>query len=244
MLDRLEPEAGNSLLELAAGPGELGFMALPLVLPGGELVSTDAAPEMVEVARRRAGELGLDRVRFAVEDAANLSLADACADRILCRFGLMLVPDMQSAAREMARVLRPGGRVVLAVWASSRRNPWITATGRAALELGLSEPPDYSAPGPFRLADPDELRSIVTEGGLEIASVEDVVVSWQAASLEEWWDVSRDTSRMLTTLLERLTAGQAETLRTRAEALLQEFVATDGSVAAPGVARVVTATRG
>ena len=54
----------------------------------------------------------------------------------------MLVPDMESAAAEIARVLRPGGRVVLAVWASSRVNPWITAGGRAALDLGFTDPPD------------------------------------------------------------------------------------------------------
>ena len=80
----------------------------------------------------------------------------------------MLVPDMERAAAEIARVLRPGGRVVLAVWASSRVNPWITAGGRAALELGFTDPPDHDAPGPFRLGDPARLRSVVEGGGLEI----------------------------------------------------------------------------
>jgi len=98
-------------------------------------------------------------------------------------------------------VLRPGGRAVLAVWASSRFNPWMTAPGRAALELGLTDPPDLEAPGPFRLADPVQLRSVVESGGLEIQVVEDVPVTWEAASLDEWWDVVRDTSRMLTLLL-------------------------------------------
>ena len=64
------------MLELAAGPGEVGFLALPRLLPGGELISTDVAPEMVEAARRRAEELGLEGVRFAVEDAAR-ALASA-----------------------------------------------------------------------------------------------------------------------------------------------------------------------
>ncbi len=68
---------------------------LPRIQPGGELISTDGAPEMVEAARRRAAELGLTGVRFGVEDAATLSLSDDAVDRVVCRFGIMLVPDME-----------------------------------------------------------------------------------------------------------------------------------------------------
>ena len=154
----------------------------------------------------------------------------------------MLVPEMDRAAAEIARVLRPGGRAVLAVWASSRLNPWMTATGRAALELGLVDPPDHDAPGPFRLSDPDRLRSVVAAAGLRIERVEEVPVAWAASSLDEWWETSRDTSRMLTMLLERLTPDETRALRARSETHLQEYVADDGSIAVPGLARVVAAT--
>lgn len=241
-MELLEPQPGLRLLELAAGPGETGFVAVPHIQPGGELLSTDAAPEMVEAARRRAAELGLAGVRFGVENAAALSLPDDSFDAVLCRFGLMLVPDMNRAAGEIARVMRPGGRAVLAVWASSELNPWITATGRAAVELGLAEPSDRRAPGPFRLSDPAELRSVVLAGGLEIERVEDVPVTWVAASLDEWWETTRDTSRMLSSLLEELTVDQAATLRSRAEEHLEEYVADDGSLTVPGVARGLVAT--
>jgi SAM-dependent methyltransferase len=216
-------------------------MVLPLIQPGGELLSTDAAPEMVEVARRRAATLRLEGIEFAVEDAANLTLPDASVDGIVCRFGLMLVPDMESAAAEIARVVRPGGRVVLAVWASSQVNPWITAGGRAALDLGFTDPPDSDAPGPFRLGDPALLRSVIEGGRLEIEVIEEVVVDWKAESADVWWNATRDTSRMLTTLLERLTPAEVAALRERAEELLQEFAAADGSLRVPGIARVVLA---
>jgi len=242
MVELLEPRPGQRILELAAGPGETGFLALPRIQPDGELLSTDAAPEMVEAARRRAADLGLTRVSFGVEDAADLSLPDNAVDGILCRFGLMLVPEMERVAREIARVLRPGGQAVLAVWASSQLNPWMTATGRAALELGLTGPPDHEAPGPFRLSDPDRLRSVVLAGGLEIERIEDASVAWAAASLDEWWETICDTSPTLTTLVERLPTDEAARLRLRAEAHLREYLADDGSLTVPGLARIVVTT--
>jgi len=241
MVELLDPRPGQLLLELAAGPGETGFRALPLLQPGGELLSTDVAPEMVEVARRRAAELGLTGVRFAEENAAGLSLADDAVDAVLCRFGLMLVPEMDRAATEIARVLRPGGRAVLAVWASSRLNPWMTAGGKAAIELGFTDPPDRDAPGPFRLSEPGRLRTVVEAAGLTVDRVEDVPVAWAASSLDEWWEASKDTSRMLTTLLARLTDEEARALRARAERYLDEYVADDGTIAVPGLARVLVA---
>lgn len=242
MIELLAPEPGMRVLELAAGPGETGFLLHPRLQPGGVLLSTDAAPEMVDVARRRADELGLDDVQFAVEDAARLTLPDDAVDAVLCRFGLMLVPEMDRAASEIARVLRPGGRAVIAVWAGPKLNPWIAATGKAAVELGHMEPPDHDAPGPFRLADVEKLRSVIAGGGLAVESVDDVPVAWSARSLDEWWEATRDVSRVLTDLLGRLSVDEAQALRAAAESRLQEFVADDGSVAAVGVARVVLAT--
>ncbi len=241
MLDLLDAQPGDRILELAAGPGETGFKILPRIQPGGELLSTDGAPAMVEAARRRAAELGLAGVRFGVEDAAALSVASSTIDGVICRFGIMLVPEMERVASEIERVLRPGGAAVLAVWASTRVNPWMTAPGKAALELGFTEPPDPVAPGPFRLSDPDRLRAVMTSGGLSLETVEDVRVNWIAGSLDEWWETTCDTSRMLTTLLARLTTDEGAALRTGAERHLAEFVRPDGSIAAPGLARVVLA---
>ena len=96
---------------------------MPALHPGGRLISTDVAAEMVDAARSRSRELGLEGVEFQVEDAARLTLPDASVDGVLCRFGLMLVPEMERMAHEIARVVRPGGRAVLAVWASPQRNP-------------------------------------------------------------------------------------------------------------------------
>ena len=198
---------------------------------------------MLEAARRRATELGLDDVDFQVEDAAALTFADTSVDGILCRWGVMLVPDMDAAVAEIQRVLRPGGRIALAVWGSPDGNDWMTAPGRSALELGLVERPDPAAPGPFRLSAEGDLEELLTSAGLSVGTVEDAPIVWRSPSLEEWWDAVRDTSRMLSTLLDRLSPAEAQAVRVGAERRLAAYVAPDGAVAVPGIARVAVATR-
>ena len=118
MIELLDPQPGHTVLEIAAGPGATGFQVLPRIQPGGDLISTDAAPEMVDVARRRAAELGLSDVSFAVEDAANLSFDDNSSDGILCRFGIMPSPRWSAppprwrvCSGPAAALCSPSGRV-------------------------------------------------------------------------------------------------------------------------------------
>lgn len=198
---------------------------------------------MLDAARRRAAELGLDDVEFRIEDAAALSFDDATVDGILCRWGLMLVPDMDAAAAEIRRVLRPDGRAALAVWGSSDDNDWMTAPGRSALELGLVERPDPAAPGPFRLSADGAVAAVLRSAGLTVETVEDVPLVWRSASLDDWWDAVKDTSRVLSALLDRLSPDEAHAVREGAERRLAARVASDGSVAVPGVARVALAAR-
>jgi SAM-dependent methyltransferase len=244
LVELLDPRPGETILELAAGPGDTGLLAAGALAPGGRLVSTDVASEMVEAARRRAAELALgELVSFAVEDLESLSFADASFDGALGRWGLMLVPDMQAAATEIARVLRPEGRIALAVWADPDDNDWMTAAGRSALELGLVERPDPDAPGPFRLAREGALESLLTEAGLAVERVEDVSVTWRAASLDAWWEIARDTSRSLAVILESTTAEDAEAIRAGAERRLERYVEADGSLTVPGRTYVALARR-
>lgn len=239
----LDSAPGDTVLELAAGPGDTGFIAAKRLGSDGLLLSTDVAPEMVDAARRRAAELGVANVEFRVEDASAISLPDGAVDGVLCRFGIMLLPDPSRGVAEIARVLKPGGRAAIAVWASADDNDWMTAAGRSALELGLTERPDPHAPGPFRLSDPDELRRLVTEAGLRVEVLEDVPLLWRADSLDTWWEAVTDLSRMLTTLLERSTPEERQAIRGGAERRLTHYVAEDGSLEVPGLARLVLAVR-
>jgi ubiquinone/menaquinone biosynthesis C-methylase UbiE len=239
----LDPRPGDTVVELAAGSGDTGFLAAERLGPGGRLLSTDVAPEMVEAARRRAAELGLEKVEFLVADATALPFDEASIDGVLCRFGVMLVPDPAQAFREIARVLRPGASAAVAVWADSSENDWMTAAARTAVELGLIERPDPRAPGPFRLADAAELRELVESTGLRVDALEDVPLTWRASSLQEWWETTLDTSRLLGTLVQRITPAEASAVRNGGEERLSGYTGSDGSIAVPGLARALLASR-
>ncbi len=170
-----------------------------------------------------------------IEDAAALSFADASVDGILCRWGLMLVPDMEHRRRRDPRACC--GPAVGPPWPSGRSpddNDWITAPGRSALELGLMERPDPAAPGPFRLSADGRLDGLLTCGGLSVEHRRGRGRhSGGAGSLDEWWDVVRDTSRMLSMLLGRVGPDEAQAVREGAERRLDRWVRPDGSVAVP-----------
>lgn len=241
MVELVDPREGDTVLDLAAGVGDTGFLAARRIGSTGRLLSTDAAAEMVAAAERRGAALGLANVEYRVVDAASIDLPTGSVDGVLCRWGIMLVPDCEAMAREVCRVMRPGARAAIAAWAEPDRNDWMTAAGRSALALGLVERPPPDAPGPFRLADPMRLRALLRDSGLTVAAVEEVEITWRAASLDEWWQVSLDTSRSLTRAVDAATPAEVDAIRAGAAERLARYTAPDGTVAVPGVTRIVVA---
>src|ERR1044072_8381346 len=91
LVERRDPRPGQTILELAAGIGDVGYAAAARLGDEGRLITTDFAPEMVEGARRRAAELGIGNVEHRVMDAERMDLADDSVDGVLCRFAFMLM---------------------------------------------------------------------------------------------------------------------------------------------------------
>ena len=164
MLGLAAPGSGERVLELACGAGGVGLAAAGRVGPDGEVVLSDVAPEMTAIAAARAE--GLHNVRTRVLDLERIDEPDASYDVVLCREGLMFALDPSAAAREIARVLRPGGRVALAVWGPREHNPWLHLVFETVGAL-LGEPvPPPGIPGPFALDDPNRLGDLLATAGL------------------------------------------------------------------------------
>jgi SAM-dependent methyltransferase len=235
LIDHVQPRPGATLLELAAGPGETGLRAAPLLLPGGRLITTDQAAAMVDVARRRAEELGLDNVEARVMDAERLELPAASVDGVLCRFGLMLLADPSASLREVHRVLRPQGAFAAAVWAGAPENPWAAIIGEPLLELGLLDRPDPGAPGMFALSDPARLRVAVTAAGLREPLIERIPVRFHYTDSDEYWRIQTSLSTATSRALRAADADLVDEVRARVHRGLEPFAAA-GVIEIPGVA--------
>ena len=116
--------SGEQVLDVACGTGLVAFAAAEAVGPQGQVLGVDLSGQMVDAARRRAEERRLSNVGFQRMDAETLALPDASVDVALCALGLMYLPDPERAVAEMRRVLRPGGRLVAAVWGERSRCAW------------------------------------------------------------------------------------------------------------------------
>ena len=239
MVDAVSPQPGHRLLELAAGTGEVGFLAAELIQPGGELITSDFAPEMLSAAQERAKALGVEGVRFKQIDAESIDLEAGSLDGVLCRWGYMLMADPETALRETRRVLRPGGRVALAAWASAQDNPWSSLFGRELRRLGLAEAPEPGAPDQFAWAEPGVIEEqLASVGFVDDIRVQDVAWTIRYPDFDAWW---KTTLEMSSRMREAIGGADAQQLREVMRGAAGPFTAGDGSLAMPARTWVASA---
>jgi SAM-dependent methyltransferase len=242
MLDAVALEPGRRVLELAAGLGETGMLAAELVAPTGGVIVSDQADAMLDGARARALELGLSNIEFQVLVAEWVDLPLASVDAVLCRWGYMLLADPSAAFAETRRVLRPGGRVALAVWDSVQHNPWALLPNLELIERGLAPPPSPGTPGPFALADPERVRELLADSGFAEIDVQALAVEQRHPSFGDFWETTLDISRIFhDAVLGRPEAEIAE-IRSGLAARLEPFTEPDGTLAIPGRTLVACAS--
>lgn len=212
MLQALELAPGDRVLELAGGPGTLSLLAARAVGPEGRVIYSDFAEPMVYAARERLRSEQLPGVECLVLDAEAIDLPDGSVDAAMCRMGYMLMPDHAAALRETARVLGPGGRLALAVWAHESANPWVALPMQAvAAQLGLPPAP-ADAPGLWSLAEEDRLRGALTGAGFGELRIDALDGAAKYESAEQWIEMTRRLAGPLRALLASLDEDSRHTI--------------------------------
>ena len=228
LITHLAPQPGDTVLELAAGPGDTGFAAAALVGEGGRLISTDFSPEMVEVARRRGAELGLENADYRAMDAERIELDVASVDGVLCQSAYMLMADSAAALSETRRVLRPGGRLAMSVWGTPERNPWASIGGRILVERGLVSQPGPGAPGVFSMASEERTRSLLGDAGFTDVLTDEVPVRFAFTDLEDYEKWMTDLSGSFALATMGLSEPEREALRAELRVAFEPFVTHEG----------------
>jgi ubiquinone/menaquinone biosynthesis C-methylase UbiE len=233
LVDRLDPQPGQTILELAAGTGETGFLAAARLGGTGRLISSDRSPNMVDAARRAGRELGLANVEYRVLDSESLELADASVDGVLSRFGYVLRGDPPPALREIRRVLRSGGRFAFSVWAERERNPWMSVPAAVMVDLGHLAPRATERDDPFARRSAEHTAALLADAGFAECEVEELPMRYRFADADELWAFASELRGPVALAIERL--GEDDRAAVRAELEARAERTDDGGYALAGV---------
>ena len=237
---RLGP--GQRVLDLGSGTGYPALLAAQIVGAGGQVIGMDLAEEMLSVAEKKAARLGLSNVHFRAGDVSALPFDDHSFDAVISRFCLMFLPDIQRAASEIARVLKPGGWVAASVWAAPEKNPSISGSMAAIKQVVDLPQPDPGAPGIFRLARPGDLAGMLQRAGLVDLAEEEFLGEWSYASPEEYYRSLMELAAPIQNLMATLLPAQVEEVKGRVLEAGRTAMR-DGRVVFPITMRMVAARR-
>ena len=234
LAQKADPQPGQTVLDIAAGTGDLGFAGRGA---GGatraDVISTDFAPEMVDVARRFGEARGLENVEYRVLDAERMDLDDDSVDGAVCRWGYMLMADPAAALKETRRVLRDGGPLAFAVWRTPDLNPWAGIPGMTLVQRGHMPAPVPGAPGIFALGEPDRVRGLVTGAGFGEPELEEIAFEFRYADSDDLWDALISLAGPLARAVKALPDDEREATRSAIVESIAAYRNEDGSYTAP-----------
>ena len=202
IIEFIKPEGSQTILDIASGTGEPG-LSIATMLEGGKVVMTDIAEDMLAIAKENAVSRNIVNTETIVSDVSNLPFDNNSFDSISCRFGYMFFPDMQMAANEMNRVLKPSGKIAISVWNIPEKNFWVTAImGTIKKHIDIPENPS-GAPGMFRCCKPGLMKEIFEKAGFKNISEQEVTSSLNCGTLDRYWSMMTEIGAPIVTALSK-----------------------------------------
>ncbi|KAF2337133.1 class I SAM-dependent methyltransferase [Flavobacterium daemonense] len=224
----INPKNNDFILDIASGTGEPA-LTIATKLTGGKVMLTDLADDMLKIARENAMTRGIENIDTLTCDVSELPFKDNTFDAISCRFGFMFFPDMKLAAKEMVRVLKPGGKIATAVWNVPEKNFWVTATmGTINKNLQLSPPPAGS-PGMFRCAKDGFISELFSEVGLKNITQTEISGKLNCKTVDAYWGMQTEVAAPIVAALNTASEEMKEKIKAETYAAVnQKFP--DGNV--------------
>jgi ubiquinone/menaquinone biosynthesis C-methylase UbiE len=215
IIQLLAPKNNDVILDVAGGTGEPG-LTIASMLNEGKVIITDLSQDMLEIARENADQRGIKNIEIRACDVCELPFADNTFDAISCRFGFMFFPDMLLAAKEMARVLKPGGKIATSVWNIPEKNFWITAImGTINRNMELPPPPP-GAPGMFRCAKDDLIADLFAQAGLKNISQKEIAGKLNCKTTDVYWSMMTEIGAPIVAALSKADDAMKEKIKREA----------------------------
>jgi SAM-dependent methyltransferase len=232
---------GNHVLDIATGSGEPALTAARIVGPSGRVIAVDMSPGMLAIARERIDAAGLRNVEVIESDAESLKLDASSFDAVLCRWGLMFMPDLDGVIRTMYRALKPGGRFATAVWSVADKVPMCGLARDAIRRItGIVPPPN--APDPTKLADTSILERALGGAGFRDVAFERLIVTFEFPSADAFADFRSQIGGTRSTL-SKMPAEVARQVREAVVTSAREYAGAGGVVRLSNETICFSATR-
>ncbi|MDH5678799.1 MAG: class I SAM-dependent methyltransferase [Nitrospinota bacterium] len=244
LIQRAGIQPGHKVLDLGSGTGNPALAAAKIAGPEGRVMGVDVAEKMLEVARRRAKNQGLDNIEFHTCHAGDIPFDSETFDAATSRFCLMFLPDVPGALKSIHRALKPGARFTAAVWGTADKNLSFTLAMRVLQKFTALPSPDPSAPGPFSQGQPGALAARMTEAGFVDAVEEAAPVEMTFPSLDFYISNMKEMAAPVRAIMEKM---DDETRARAMDAIVDEvrkFESPDGVVRFSGEAMIVSAAKG
>jgi ubiquinone/menaquinone biosynthesis C-methylase UbiE len=238
IIRHLSLKDSDNVLDVAAGTGEPG-LTIASKVKTGKVIITDLADDMLVIARENAAKAGIKNVEFKACDVSELPFEDNTFDAISCRMGFMFFPDMLLAAKEMMRVLKPGGKIAASVWSGPEKNFWFAGTMGALKKYVDIPTPPAGAPGMFRCAKEGLIAGLFKQAGLKNISQTEIDGKLKCHTTDTYWSfVSEVVGPLVTALSQADTDTRAKIKTELYEVVSQKYP--DGNVLIDANAMIIS----